>query len=523
MFASATASSAAKTDLSARAAVTDTADVPYLLEIINVSKSFPGVLALSNVQLRVRPGSVLALMGENGAGKSTLMKIIAGIYQPDDGELRLRGKPISFDTPLAALQAGIAMIHQELNLMPHMSIAENIWIGREQLNGLHMIDHREMFRCTAALLERLRINLDPEELVGNLSIAERQMVEIAKAVSYDSDILIMDEPTSAITDKEVAHLFSIIADLKAQGKGIIYITHKMNEVFSIADEVAVFRDGAYIGLQRADSMDGDSLISMMVGRELTQLFPVREKPIGDLLMSVRDLRLDGVFQGVSFDLHAGEILGIAGLMGSGRTNIAETIFGITPCDGGDIQLDGVSVRISDPHLAIEKGFGLLTEDRKLSGLFPCLSVLENMEMAVLPHYAGGGFIQQKALRTLCEDMCKKLRVKTPSLEQCIDTLSGGNQQKALLARWLMTNPRVLILDEPTRGIDVGAKVEIYRLISYLASEGMAVIMISSELPEVLGMSDRVMVMHEGEMMGMLDRSEATQERVMHLASGHSVH
>jgi inositol transport system ATP-binding protein len=238
---------------------------------------------------------------------------------------------------------------------------------------------------------------------------------------------------------------------------------------------------------------------------------------------VRDLRLDGVFQGVSFDLHAGEILGIAGLMGSGRTNIAETIFGITPSDGGDIQLDGVSVRISDPHLAIERGFGLLTEDRKLSGLFPCLSVLENMEMAVLPHYAGGGFIQQKALRTLCEDMCKKLRVKTPSLEQCIDTLSGGNQQKALLARWLMTNPRLLILDEPTRGIDVGAKVEIYRLIAYLASEGMAVIMISSELPEVLGMSDRVMVMHEGEMMGMLDRSEATQERVMHLASGHSVH
>lgn len=496
---------------------------PYLLEIVNISKGFPGVVALADVQLRVRPGTVLALMGENGAGKSTLMKIIAGIYQPDAGELRLRGKPIRFDTPLAALQAGIAMIHQELNLMPHMSIAENIWIGREQLNGLHMIDHKAMFRCTAALLERLRINLDPQELVGNLSIAERQMVEIAKAVSYDSDILIMDEPTSAITEKEVAHLFSIIADLRAQGKGIIYITHKMDEVFHIADEVAVFRDGAFIGLQRADSMDGDSLISMMVGREVTQLFPQREKPIGNLVLSVRDLRLNGVFEGVSFDLHAGEILGIAGLMGSGRTNIAETIFGITPSDGGEIQLDGVSLRVSDPHLAIEKGFALLTEDRKLSGLFPCLSVLENMEMAVLPHYAGGGFVQQKALRALCEDMCKKLRVKTPSLEQCIDTLSGGNQQKALLARWLMTNPRILILDEPTRGIDVGAKAEIYRLIAFLASEGMAVIMISSELPEVLGMSDRVMVMHEGEMMGMLDRSEATQERVMHLASGLSVH
>ena len=523
MFTSPPTSRSATPDVLAGAAAIDTADSPYLLEIVNVSKGFPGVIALSNVQLRVRPGSVLALMGENGAGKSTLMKIIAGIYQPDEGEIRLRGKPVSFESPLAALQSGIAMIHQELNLMPHMSIAENIWIGREQLNGLHMVDHKAMYRCTAELLARLRINLEPQDLVGTLSIAERQMVEIAKAVSYDSDILIMDEPTSAITEKEVAHLFSIIADLRAQGKGIIYITHKMNEVFSIADEVAVFRDGAYIGLQRADSMDGDSLVSMMVGRELSQLFPERETPTGDLLLSVRDLRLDGVFDGVSFDLHAGEILGIAGLMGSGRTNIAETIFGITPSDGGEIQLDGVSVRITDPNLAIKKGFALLTEDRKLSGLFPCLSVLENMEMAVIPHYAGGGFIKQKALRALCEDMCQKLRVKTPSLEQCIDNLSGGNQQKALLARWLMTNPRILILDEPTRGIDVGAKVEIYRLITLLASEGMAVIMISSELPEVLGMSDRVMVMHEGEMMGMLDRGEATQERVMHLASGHSIH
>jgi inositol transport system ATP-binding protein len=285
----------------------------------------------------------------------------------------------------------------------------------------------------------------------------------------------------------------------------------------------VFRDGAYIGLQRADSMDGDSLISMMVGRELTQLFPERDQPVGKLLLSVRDLSLEGVFDGVSFDLHAGEVLGIAGLMGSGRTNVAETIFGVTPCTRGEIHLDGVPIKVTDPHFAIEKGFALLTEDRKLSGLFPCLSVLENMEMAVLPHFVGNGFVHQKALRALCEDMCKKLRVKTPSLEQCIDTLSGGNQQKALLARWLMTNPRVLILDEPTRGIDVGAKAEIYRLISLLASEGMAVIMISSELPEVLGMSDRVMVMHEGEMMGTLDRADATQERVMHLASGNSIH
>lgn len=494
-------------------------DEPYLLEVINVSKGFPGVVALSEVQLRVRPGTVLALMGENGAGKSTLMKIIAGIYQPDAGQLRLKGRPVSFASPLAALEAGIAMIHQELNLMPHMSVAENIWIGREPLTRLGLVDHRAMHRATGALLERLRIALDPHEQVGQLSIAERQMVEIAKAVSYDSDVLIMDEPTSAITDKEVAHLFSIIADLKAQGKGIIYITHKMNEVFAIADEVAVFRDGAYIGLQRAQSLDGDSLISMMVGRELSQLFPTREQPIGPLLLQVRDLCLEGVFEGVSFDLHAGEILGIAGLMGSGRTNVAETLFGITPADGGQITLDGQVLRIGEPHVAISQGLALLTEDRKLSGLFPCLSVLENMEVAVLNRYAGAGFVKQKALRALCEDMCRQLRVKTPSLEQCIDTLSGGNQQKALLARWLMTRPRILILDEPTRGIDVGAKAEIYRLIATLAGEGMAVLMISSELPEVLGMSDRVMVMHEGQLMGTLDRSEATQERVMQLASG----
>lgn len=494
----------------------------FLLEITNLTKGFPGVVALSDVQLRVRPGSVLALMGENGAGKSTLMKIIAGIYQPDAGELRLRGEPISFETPLQALQAGIAMIHQELNLMPHMTIAENIWLGREPLNALHMVDHRVMHRQTQQLLDRLRMDLDPEELVGSLSIAGRQMVEIAKAVSYDSDVLIMDEPTSAITEKEVAHLFSIINDLKSQGKGIIYITHKMDEVFTIADEVAVFRDGAYIGLQSADSMDGDGLISMMVGRPLTQLFPERSVPTDKLLLSVRDLSLQGVFENVSFDLHAGEILGIAGLMGSGRTNVAEALFGVTPATSGVITIDGEVVAMNDPCLAIRKGLALLTEDRKDTGIFACLSVQENMEVAVLSSHTSSGFVHQQRLHELCEDMRTQLRVKTPSLDQCIANLSGGNQQKALLARWLMTHPRILILDEPTRGIDVGAKAEIYRLIAALASEGLAVIMISSELPEVLGMSDRVMVMHEGQVTGILDREEATQERVMHLASGNTV-
>lgn len=498
------------------------ADCEFLLEITHLTKGFPGVVALSDVQLRVRPGSVLALMGENGAGKSTLMKIIAGIYQPDAGELFLRGEPVHFDTPLQALQAGIAMIHQELNLMPHMTIAENIWLGREPLNALHMVDHRTMHRQTRELLERLRMDLDAEELVGNLSIAGRQMVEIAKAVSYDSDVLIMDEPTSAITEKEVAHLFSIIDDLKRQGKGIIYITHKMDEVFAIADEVAVFRDGAYIGLQRADRMDADGLISMMVGRPLTQLFPERSAPTDNVLLSVRELSLDGVFEKVSFDLRAGEILGIAGLMGSGRTNVAETLFGVTPATSGTIIIDGETVDMKDPCLAIRKGLALLTEDRKDTGIFACLSVQENMEVAVLSNHTSNGFVHQQRLHELCEEMRKQLRVKTPSLDQCIANLSGGNQQKALLARWLMTHPRILILDEPTRGIDVGAKAEIYRLLAALAGEGLAVIMISSELPEVLGMSDRVMVMHEGQVTGVLDRAEASQERVMHLASGNTV-
>ena len=496
-----------------------TASTDYLLEIVDVSKSFPGVKALANVQLRLRPGTVLALMGENGAGKSTLMKIIAGIYQPDSGELRLKGKTMHFDAPLQAQQAGIAMIHQELNLMPFMTIAENIWLGREPTNALHLVDHRHMRQQTQALLDRLRINLDPNDSVGTLSIAERQMVEIAKAVSYDSDVLIMDEPTSAITEKEVAHLFSIIADLKAQGKGIIYITHKMAEVFHIADEVAVFRDGQYIGLQRADSMDGHSLVTMMVGRELTQMFPERTAPQDKVLMSVRDLGLKGVFSGVSFDLRAGEVLGIAGLMGAGRTNVAETLFGVTPATSGSIAIDGEPVTMSDPCLAIRHGLALLTEDRKESGIFACLSVGENMEVAVLSNFASGGFIQSTRLQALCEEMRSQLRVKTPSLDQCIANLSGGNQQKALLARWLMTHPRILILDEPTRGIDVGAKAEIYRLIANLAAQGLAVIMISSELPEVLGLSDRVMVMHEGRVTGVLDSQDATQERVMHLASG----
>ena len=491
----------------------------YLLDVSGVRKEFPGVLALDDVQFKLKRGSVHALMGENGAGKSTLMKIIAGIYTPDSGSFKLRGAEIALDSPLHALENGIAMIHQELNLMPHMTVAENIWIRREPLNRFGFVRHGEMRRMTKELFENLGIDIDPNVKVSELTVANRQMVEIAKAVSFDSDVLIMDEPTSAIADREVAHLFRIIRDLKSRGKGIIYITHKMNELFEIADEVSIFRDGRYIGTHSSTEVTRDDIIRMMVGREITQMFPKEIVPIGDVVLSVKDLGLAGVFQGVSFDVHAGEIVGLAGLVGSGRSNVAETIFGVTPATSGSISIRGQKVTIDTPKRAMENGMGFLTEDRKDTGCFLPLSVQENMQIAVLrDSYVGRGFVRQKELTADCETMSASLRVKTPNMAEIVNNLSGGNQQKVLIGRWLLTKPKILILDEPTRGIDVGAKSEIHRLISKLASEGVAIIMISSEMPEILGMSDRIVVMHEGRATGILSRAEADQVRIMELAS-----
>ncbi len=492
----------------------------YLLELDDVRKEFPGVVALDGVRLRVRPGSVHALMGENGAGKSTLMKIVAGMIAPTSGTVKVRGQPVAMASPLEAIDLGIAMVHQELNLMPFMTVAENVWIRREPLTRLGFVDHGEMRRRTVALFERLGIQLDPEQQVGELTIANRQMIEIAKAVSYGSDILIMDEPTSALMEREVEQMFAIIRGLRAEGKGIVYITHKMNEVFAIADEVSVFRDGKHVATDLASNLDRDRVITLMVGRELTQMFPKGDAKQGDVVLSVRDLALDGVFRDVSFDLRQGEILGLAGLVGSGRTNVAEALFGVTPATSGSITLFGRETRVGSPKAAMGHGMALLTEDRKQSGLFLLLSVGDNMEVAVLrDQFTTAGFVRQGPLGRLCQKMSESLRVKTPNLGETVQNLSGGNQQKALIARWLMTKPKILILDEPTRGIDVGAKAEIHRLISDLAAEGLAVIMISSEMPEVLGMSDRVMVMHEGRMTGILDRAEADQVSVMQLASG----
>ena len=493
--------------------------VDPLLEVRGISKGFPGVVALNDVDFKLRAGSVHALMGENGAGKSTLMKIIAGIYIPDRGEIRLRGQKIALKSPIDALRQGIAMIHQELNLMPYMTVAENVWITREPKNRVGFIDHGALYRKTEALFKALNIDVDVRAEIQTLSVANRQMVEIAKAVSYNSYLLIMDEPTSALTGTEVEHLFAIIHTLRSSGKGIIYITHKMNELFEIADECSVFRDGKYIATKLAADVTRDDIIKMMVGREITQLFPKKEVPIGEVVLSIRNLCLKGVFQDVSFDVRAGEIVGLAGLVGSGRSNVAETLFGVTPASSGSLHINGKALEIDAPTSALAAGMAFLTEDRKETGCFLSLNIQDNMDSAVLNQgYVSNGFIKTKELQANCREMAQRLSVKTPSMGEEIQNLSGGNQQKVLVGRWLLTHPKILILDEPTRGIDVGAKAEIHRLVSELAGQGVAILMISSEMPEVLGMSDRIVVMHEGRVTGILDRKDADQVAIMELAA-----
>jgi ABC-type sugar transport system ATPase subunit len=403
--------------------------------------------------------------------------------------------------------------------MPSMTVAENIWIGREPLTRIGLIDHRALDRRTLELLAGLKIDIDPGERISDLTIAGRQMVEIARAVSHDPEILIMDEPTSTLSEREVDRLFGIIADLKARGKAIIYITHKINEVFRIADEVSVLRDGRIVGSDAVERMDRDRLIAMMVGRELTQLFPKHNIPTDWVALSVKHLSLNGMFSDVSFDVRSGEIFGIAGLVGSRRTEVAETIFGLRRATSGEIRIDGVPVAVDSPTTAIDRGMAFLTEDRRINGLFLSLSVQENMEVTALKgRFINRGFVRQRKIRAACRAMADTLRVKTPDLFELVRNLSGGNQQKVLVGRWLLTSPRILILDEPTRGIDVGAKAEIHRLISSLAAEGAAVVLISSEMPEILGMSDRVMVMRAGRTAGILDRREANQVELMRLAA-----
>jgi len=492
--------------------------VDYLLRMEGISKSFPGVHALDDVHLNVQAGTVHALMGENGAGKSTLMKILIGIYQPDEGTITLGDEQVRIGDTATALRLGISMIHQELSPVPEMAVAENIYLGREPVNRVGLIDKRRMTADTSTLLGKLDLHINPRWPMKRLSVAQTQMVEIAKAISYDSRLIIMDEPTSAIPEREVDHLHRMITSLRESGVAIIYITHKLDEVFEISDYVTVLRDGKHVTTVPAAELDRQGLVKTMVGRELTQMFPKEDVPIGDVAMSVRGLTRRGVLEDITFELRRGEILGLAGLMGAGRTEVLEAIFGITPVDAGTVEIDGKARQIRSPADAIHLGLALLTEDRKRTGIMGVLSVRDNMAIASLPRFSPGGLLQMRRIDKACQDQRQALAIKTPSLHQLIKMLSGGNQQKVLVSRWLLTTPEILMIDEPTRGIDVGAKAEIHRLISQLAGQGKAILMVSSEMPEILGMSDRVLVMCEGRLTGEFSRAEATQERIMHAAT-----
>lgn len=495
----------------------------FLLEMKNISKSFPGVKALDDVTLKVRPGSVHALMGENGAGKSTLMKCLFGIYKPDAGEIFLNGQSVKIDDSKSALDMGISMIHQELHPIPYRNVMENIWLGRFPLisfGPLKFIDHKKMHQMTEALFQSLNMEIKPTTIVGNLSVSKIQSMEIAKAVSYDSKIIIMDEPTSSLTENEVEHLFKIIHDLKSRGVSIIYISHKIEEILQIADEVTIMRDGKTVGTWPAAELTNDLIISRMVGRDLTNRFPERSNQPGEVILKVEGLTspLPRSFKEISFELHQGEILGIGGLVGAQRTELIEALFGLRAVASGNVYLKGKQVKIKSPREAIKFKMALLTEDRRRSGIFPVLSVLENTLIANLGRYVRRFLLDEKCRKEDGINTINLLRVKTPSVKTLIKDLSGGNQQKVLFGRWLLTEPEILLLDEPTRGIDVGAKYEIYSVIADLAKQGKSIIMVSSEMPELIGMSDRIMVMCEGRLSGFVDGKSATQEQIMRLAT-----
>ena len=499
-----------------------------VLEMKDISKSFPGVKALDQVSLRVKRGTVHALMGENGAGKSTLMKCAFGLYHPDGGEILVDGKPVHLHDARDAMSQGISMIHQELHPIRTRSIMENIWVGRVpyiKTGPIHWANEKKMYEDTKKLFDSLGVQMDPRQMVGELAAAHCQLIEIARAVSYGAKVIIMDEPTSSLSESEVEILFRIIKNLTAQGVAIIYISHKMDEILQISDEVTIMRDGKLVGCWPAAELTQDLIVNRMVGREITNRFPTRESKIGEAYLEVEHFTSANPhsFQDISFTLHKGEILGLGGLVGAQRTELMESLFGLRAVRSGSVKIAGKPVQIRCPQDAIQKGMALLTEERRASGIVPVLSVLENTvlanQTAHTRQYTGGGlFLNQKKRREDAEKYIKAFSIKTPSDKTAIENLSGGNQQKVLLGRWMLTDPEILILDEPTRGIDVGAKYEIYCLMAQMAAQGKCVIMISSEMPELMGMSDRVMVMCEGRLSGILDGKTATDEQIMMLAS-----
>lgn len=490
----------------------------YILELKHISKSFPGVKALDDVTLCVRPGTVHSLMGENGAGKSTLMKCLFGIYSFDEGEIILDGKNIKFSSPSEALQNHVSMVHQELNQVLNQTVMENMWLGRFPMkHGL--VNDQKMYEDTKAIFDDLDIQVNPKVKIGTLKVSQKQMIEIAKAVSYNSKVIVMDEPTSSLTEKEVEHLFKIIEKLKKKNTSIIYISHKMEEILRISDDVTVMRDGRWIDTKPASELTIDKIIKMMVGRELKDRYPEKKAKIGDVLMEVKDLgTLNPGFEGVNFQLHKGEILGIAGLVGSKRTEILETLFGIRMKGKGQILVKGKEVQNRSPKEAMANGFAMLTEERRSDGIFGGLSVGFNMTISNLPKYQKTGLLNGEKMKADITKMINAMKVKTPSMKSKIANLSGGNQQKVILGRWLLTDPDILLLDEPTRGIDVGAKFEIYQLINQLAEQGKGIIVVSSEMPELFGISDRILVMSNGHQSAIFDSKEVGQVDVMQAAA-----
>ena len=483
-----------------------------------IQKSFPGVHALDDAQIELKKGEVHGLIGENGAGKSTLMKVLTGIYERDSGTVVVKGREVHYKTPGDALEDGISMIHQELNLMPHLTVADNIFIGREPKKGL-VLDKREVNRQTKALLESLNLDIDPNTTVSRLSVAKQQMVEIAKAISLNSDILIMDEPTAALTTSEIDELFKFVNDLKAKGVGIVYISHRMEELKIITDDITVMRDGQYVDTVRTGDTDMDQIISMMVGRTIYEE-PKTKSSVPDgapTVLKVEHLSSPDVHD-VSFELKKGEILGLAGLMGAGRTETARLIFGADPMTDGKIFINGKQVNIMAPFDAVENGIGYLSEDRKAFGLAIGLSVADNTVMADMDNFVNGGIVNEGKIAKVTNEYVDKINIKTPSIKQLVRNLSGGNQQKVVIAKWLVKNCDILIFDEPTRGIDVGAKSEIYKLMNQLAGEGKSIIMISSDMEELLGMSDRMVILSKGRMSAILDKDEFTQEKVLKYAA-----
>ena len=489
-----------------------------LLHMQSIDKQFPGVKALSGASLSVYPGRVMALLGENGAGKSTLMKVLTGIYSKDAGSIRYQDKDVSFTGPKQSQEAGISIIHQELNLIPGLTIAENIFLGREFVTPFGRIDWKKMYDEADKLLARLKVPHSSRKLVGELSIGTQQMVEIAKALSFSSRVIIMDEPTDALTDTETEALFTVIRELRAEGRGIVYISHRLKEILEICDDVTVLRDGQFIAERTVASLDEDALIEMMVGRRLEEQYPRLTIPRGELRLQVNDFAGAGVKE-ASFTLHRSEILGVCGLMGAGRTELMKLIYGAYAKTEGELLLDGEVIDIRSTQQALDHGIVYISEDRKGDGLVLGMSVKENMTLTALNYFSSVWGLKHEAEQQAVQDFIRLFNIKTPGMQQPIRLLSGGNQQKVAIARGLMTRPKVLILDEPTRGVDVGAKKEIYQLINQFKQEGLSIILVSSEMPEVLGMSDRILVMHEGRICGEFDRADATQERLMACAVG----